>query len=59
VPKDRGKHLTDFSKVAKTATKPKKPKNFYIKAQFESPIHQTTFETLKYLVLKLLIWVKK
>jgi hypothetical protein len=40
-----------FQKVGLTVSKPKKCQNIYNKAQSESPkhLHQTTFETLKYL----------
>jgi hypothetical protein len=40
-----------FQKVAKTDSKPKNCQIIYIKSQLESPkcLHQTTFETLKYL----------
>jgi hypothetical protein len=39
-----------LEKVAKTVAKSKRPKNIYIKAQFQSPQHlnQTTLEPLKY-----------
>jgi hypothetical protein len=53
-----------LEKVAKTVAKSKRPKNIYIKAQFQSlnlNLNQTTFEPLKYpknLALIMLIKVK-
>jgi hypothetical protein len=40
-----------FQRIAQKATNSKKGQIIYNKAQFESPkhLHQTTFETLKYL----------
>jgi hypothetical protein len=48
-----GKKIAQFfKKVAQTVSKPRpKGQNIFNKSQFESPkhLHQTTFETLKYL----------
>jgi hypothetical protein len=43
--------MPNFSKKSQKSCQVKKGQNIYNKAQFESPkhIHQTTFETLKYL----------
>jgi hypothetical protein len=40
-----------FQRIAQKVAKSKNGKNIYNKAKFESPkhLHQTTFETLKYL----------
>jgi hypothetical protein len=45
------KNSPNFSKIAQQVAKYKKGQNIYNEAQFESPkhLHQTTFETLKYL----------
>jgi hypothetical protein len=44
------KNLANFSKSSQKSVQVKNVLNIYIKAQFESPkhLHQTTFETLKY-----------
>jgi len=46
-----GKKLPNFSKNSPKSCQVKKGQNIYNKAQFENPkhLHQTTFETLKYL----------
>jgi hypothetical protein len=45
------KNLPNFSKSSPNGLQVKKDQNIYNKAQFENPkhLHQTTFETLKYL----------
>jgi hypothetical protein len=45
------KNCQIFQRIAQKVTKSKKGQNIYNKAQFGSPkhLHQTTFETLKYL----------
>jgi hypothetical protein len=45
------KNCQIFQRIAQKVTKSKKGQNIYNKAQFENPkhLHQTTFETLKYL----------
>jgi hypothetical protein len=45
------KKIAKFFKKAQKVAKSKKGQNIYNKAQFERPkhLHQTTFETLKYL----------
>jgi hypothetical protein len=55
-PKDRvtrrlEKNCQIFQRIAQKSCQVKKGQNIYNKAQFESPkhLHQTTFETLKYL----------
>ena len=47
----RKKDCQIFQRIAQKVAKSKKGQNIYNKAQFENPkhLHQTTFETLKYL----------